>query len=69
MEIVYNELSSTCSDEIFNGFYHILVVVEGLCFYCSGQHCVLVFVMKISLRMCGIKHKDCVSESILFLNV
>ena len=53
-----------------NGFYHILVVFEGLCFYCSGQHCVLLsFRHEISLRMCGIKQKDCVSESISFLNV
>lgn len=49
--------------------YHILVVIEGLCFYCSGQHCVLCH--EIPLRMCGKKkqNKDCVSESLLFINV
>lgn len=46
MKIVYNDLSSTWFIEFLMVSKTFLVVVEGLCFYCSGQHCVCVFVEK-----------------------
>lgn len=69
MGIVYNELSSTRSDEFLMVSITFFVVVDSLCFYCSGQHCVLVFCPEISLRKCGITHKEYVLEYISFFNV
>lgn len=65
MEIVYNELIHMFW-WIFNGFYHILVVVEGCVFTVVDNTVYLSVSWNLTKN---VWYKDCVSESISFLNV